>query len=165
MAAQYDIPSKQEMIDFIIENFGQNNQRDLTTLRGIKNTLQGLIGVRQQELTEMGVYHDDWLDDEILGQIENYLDLLDEKRVNNETENIKFSKDVSLATRNTALPDEMRKKIIRYGVTEPENADPMFGRIDRTGGKSKKRSRKSMKSKRKSRRNKKNTRKNRKHRK
>ena len=154
---QQNPTSKKDMIDFIRENLypQPNDLNELSSLRQIKNLLERVIRERRD-----GIVHDEWADDDILGIAQEYLDELPEQRLANEEGNIAFTKGVSLATRDTRypdeltykLPEEMKQKIMSYGVKNPYNPKPEFEIIQRFGGKSK----------RKSRRNNRNTRKHRK---
>ena len=152
---------KTKIIEFIRQNTypKPNDINEVTTLRQLKNMLQIVIKNREQDLVEEGVHHDYWIDDEILGEAQDYMDELDENRLANEEKNINFTRDVSLATQNTKLPIEIHQKIMSYGLEEPGNPTDLYKTIKKTGGKSKSKSRS------KSRRNKKHTKNTRKHRK
>jgi len=152
--------TKTEIIEFIRQNTypKPNDLNELTTLRQLKNMLQIVIRNREQELVEEDVHHDDWIDDDILGEAQDYMNELNENRLANEEKNIKFTRNVSLATQNTRLPTEMKQKIMLYGLEEPGNPTNLYETIKKIGGKSRIKSRT-----KKSRRNKKKTRKNRKH--
>lgn len=159
---------KSEIIKFIINSDTiypkPNNLNESMTLRELKDMLQQVIKNREDELVENRIHRDDWPDDDILGQAEEYIDELNENRLANEEKNIEFTRNVSSATQNTKLPPEMKNKIMSYGLEDPKVPTYMYKTIKKLGGKSrnKSRSKSRRKSKRKSRRNKKNTRKHRK---
>jgi hypothetical protein len=152
------IQLKEEISNFIRDNlYPQPDLNETTTLEETINMLNQVIRQREQQLTEEGVYHDDWPDDEILGQALEYKDVLIQK---NQEQNIEFTKNVSLVTRKgrtptesklPPIPDIIEKKIKSYGVEEPNNADPEFAKIKKLGGKSRRYRKKSRKTKRKTR--------------
>ena len=165
---------KLEMLNFIEENLvpRPDNLNDLTTLSQIKKMLEEIIRNRERSLTEEGVDPDDWGDDDILGQAEEYINELNAKRLENEKQNIEFTRNVSLATKKGRtpsnsklpyLPEVIEKKIQSYGVKKPNNSKSKYEKIVAFGLKTKtpKKSRRSRKS-RKSRKNKRKTRKSRK---
>jgi hypothetical protein len=171
---QADPTPKVDLINFIKYNLvpEPDNLNDLTTLRQIKKMLEEIKKKREQTLIEEGIDNDDWIDDELLGQAEEYINELNEKRLADEEQNIDFTRNVSLAlqkgrkTSDSKLPYitiPIQDKIKSYGINPPKNPKPEFERISRFGGKVKK-SRKSIKS-RKSRKSRKNKRKTRKYRK
>ena len=163
MSTNYNNPTKQQMVDFIMANFETTPQDDLTTLRGIKNVLEKLIKFREDRLIQQGIDSDDFFDDDVYGEATEFLGYLNENRINNELENIQNTQNVSLATKNK-VPGEITDKIGSYIVNTPENQSQMFETIKRFGGKQKKskrkvrRSKKSRRSKRKTRSSKRKTR-------
>lgn len=164
-----DIPLEAEVISFIRANlYPQPNINESINLREMINMLNKVKADREIDLIQHGVDPDDWPDDEVLGQADDYINELIQKT---EQQNIAFTKDVSLVTKkgrtkeNANLPhisEILEKKIQSYGVEEPYNPKSEFEKVKILGGKS----RKSRKIRRKSRKNKrKNERKTRKHRK
>ena len=69
---------KQEMIDFINDHIVDvNNELTLLTPDNeLRTKLEEVITLREQELTEDGIYPDDWGDDEIIEQAQDYINLL-----------------------------------------------------------------------------------------
>lgn len=151
MSTNYNNPTKQQMVDFIMANFETTTQDDLTTLRGIKNVLEKLIEFREDRLIQQGIDSDDFIDDDIYGEAAEFLGYLKDSRINNELENIQNTKNVRLATKNK-VPREITDKIGSYIVNTPKNKSPMFETIKRFGGKQKKSKRKTRRSKRKTQR-------------
>ena len=102
------IQLKEEISNFIRDNlYPQPDLNETTTLEEMMNMLNQVIRQREQQLTEEGVYHDDWPDDEILGQALEYKDVLIQKNQEqknqeqkNQEQNIEFTKNVSLVKLN-----------------------------------------------------------------
>ena len=69
---------KQEMINFINDRVVDvNNELTLLTPDNeLRTKLEEVITLREQELTEDGIYPDDWGDDEIIEQAQDYINLL-----------------------------------------------------------------------------------------
>jgi hypothetical protein len=94
-----DNPTDEEaLIDFINATLGL--QLTLSTPASeIKLRLEEIITLREQELTEDGIDHDDWGDDEIIGQIQDYIDDLP---------NLKFF-DISMSTGGPGIGGKLKK--------------------------------------------------------
>lgn len=77
-----DEPSKEEMIDFINEHLVDLNNEltPFTPLSEIRAKLQAVKASREEEL-----HPDEWSDDEILEQAQDYIDFLTNERINNES--------------------------------------------------------------------------------
>lgn len=161
-----DIPLEAEVIRFIRANlYPRPNLSKLVNLGEMINMLNKVKADREIDLIQHGVDPDDWPDDEVLGQADDYINEL--RPIMNQ-QNIAFAKDVSLVTKKGRtienenlpnIPTEVKHIIQSYGVAaDPFNSNPDFSKLKKKrGGKSKK--------SRKSRKTRKNKRKTRKHRK
>jgi hypothetical protein len=138
-----DTPSKDEIIQFIRKNTYIRPNTKLSTFKEINNQLQKMKQMQELRLTEEGVHHDDWPDDELLQQIEEYKEYIIPEIIREE-ENIKNARDVSIVARKgeNPVPLDVEREIQSYL---------------KRGGKMKKKSAKARKS-RKSRKSKKHTR-------
>ena len=94
-----DNPTDEEaLIGFINATLGI--QLTLSTLASeIKTRLEEIITLREQELTEDGIDPDDWGDDEIIGQIQDYI---------NDLPNFKFP-DISMSIGGPGIGGKLKK--------------------------------------------------------
>lgn len=141
--------SKEHMIKFIKKNMRVSSDTKLSTFKEIKNQLKIIEESRKNQ-----IHHDEWYDDEILQQIEEYLEYL-EPNMRKEEDNIETVKNVSLVARKGKYPVNYDVEgIIQEFSIEGNKTVKKGNKTVKKGGKMKKKSIKSKKT-----RNTRNTRK------
>lgn len=90
--------SKDDMIKFIKKNIRVSSSTKLRTFKEIKEQLKTIEESRKNQ-----IHHEEWYDDEILQQIEEYLEDL-EPKMQKEEDNIQTTKNVSLVARKGKHP-------------------------------------------------------------
>lgn len=167
--ANYQQPTKEEMIAFIEEHLGPINQSTPLNLREIKEKLLNIQDAKWRIISErmrkQNIPIKEWItnpenDEEntIIRRANSYVASIDPFRERDEIENIKLAKDVTAVSKRKNIPDILEKKIQTYGVIRPSNPKTEFDAYNRLGGKTRKKHKK-IKIKRKRRKTKFNKRK------
>lgn len=167
--ANYQKPTKNEMIAFIEEQLGPINQSPPLTLRQIKEKLANVQEAKwriiSERMREQNIPIGEWAtnpenneENNIIKKANSYIASIDPLREKDEINNIKFVKDISAISKKKKLPDILEKKIQTYGVVRPSNTTAEFDAYSRLGGKTRKKHKK-IKIKRKRRKTKFNKRK------
>jgi|LakMenEpi03Aug12_release.lakeMendotaPanAssembly.Ray.scaffolds.fasta_scaffold764091_2 hypothetical protein len=66
----------EEILNFIVDSFPQYKNNKLN-INQIINLLKTLLENRISELVQNGIHRDDWMDDDKIQQLEEYINIID----------------------------------------------------------------------------------------